>query len=182
MEGLKIENVVASSSMEVNIDLVQASKVLEGSEYDREKFPGLIYRIKDPKTAILLFSSGKVVCTGGKNQDDAKRSVNKVKELLNEGGLETSNQVDVKVQNIVASYGLGQDLNLNSVAMTLGLERVEYEPEQFPGLVYRPRDCDVVLLLFGSGKMVCTGAKDIPALEEAVDTVKHELKKAGLIH
>ncbi len=182
MEGLKIENVVASSSMEAKIDLVKASKVLEGSEYDKEKFPGLVFRIKDPKTAILLFSSGKVVCTGGKTLEDAEVSVNTIKGLLNEHGLETSEEVDVTVQNIVASYGLGQELNLNSVAMTLGLERVEYEPEQFPGLVYRPRDCDVVLLLFGSGNMVCTGGKNVPALEEAVDTVKHELKKAGLIH
>lgn len=182
MEGLKVENVVASSSMESKIDLVKASEVLEGAEYDKEKFPGLVFRIKDPKTAILLFSSGKVVCTGGKTMEDARVSVNKVKDLLNEHGLETSDEVDVKVQNIVASYGLKHDLNLNSVAMTLGLERVEYEPEQFPGLVYRPRDCDVVLLLFGSGNMVCTGAKDIPALEEAVNMVKQELKKAGLIH
>ncbi|MFO7792049.1 MAG: TATA-box-binding protein [Candidatus Saliniplasma sp.] len=182
MEGLKIENVVASSSMERNLDLEEASRVLDGSEYDPEKFPGLVYRVSDPKTAILLFTSGKVVCTGGKTVEEARTSVNKVKKLLNEKGIETAEDIDVTVQNIVASYGLGADLNLNSVAITLGLERVEYEPEQFPGLVYRLRDSDVVLLLFGSGNMVCTGAKEIQDLEEAVDHIKDELKGAGLIH
>ncbi len=168
--------------MEVEIDLTDASSVLDGSEYDPDKFPGLVFRTRSPKTSLLLFSSGKVVCTGGKTLDDAKKGVNGLKSQLNGGGIDTSDEVEVVVQNIVASYGLGQDLNLNSIAITLGLERVEYEPEQFPGLVYRPRDCDVVLLLFGSGNMVCTGAKDIPSLEEAVELVKRELKKAGLIH
>lgn len=182
MEGLKIENVVASSSMERKLDLEEAARVLDGSEYDPEKFPGLVYRVDKPKTAILLFTSGKVVCTGGKTTEEARASVNKVKNLLREHDIETADEIEVTVQNIVASYGLGVDLNLNSVAITLGLERVEYEPEQFPGLVYRLRDSDVVLLLFGSGNMVCTGAKEISDLEEAVDHIKAELKGAGLIH
>ncbi|MFO8109464.1 MAG: TATA-box-binding protein [Thermoplasmata archaeon] len=182
MNGLKIENVVASSSMERKIDLEEASRVLEGSEYDPEKFPGLVFRVKEPKTAILLFTSGKVVCTGGKTTEDARSSVNKVKDLLNESGIEVTSEIEVTVQNIVASYGLGVDLNLNSVAITLGLERVEYEPEQFPGLVYRLQHSDVVLLLFGSGNMVCTGAKDIDDLEDAVEHIKGELRGAGLIH
>lgn len=182
MEGLKIENVVASSSMERNLDLEEISRVLEGSEYDPEKFPGLVYRVDEPETAILLFTSGKVVCTGGKTVEEARTSVNKVKDLLNEKDIETADDITVKVQNIVASYELGFDLNLNSVAITLGLERVEYEPEQFPGLVYRLQNSDVVLLLFGSGNMVCTGAKEISDLESAVNHIKEELKGAGLIH
>lgn len=182
MDGLKIENVVASSSMDEEMDLDEVSRELEKSEYDPDKFPGLVYRIDEPKTAILLFTSGKVVCTGGQTVDDAKTSVNKMKKLLNDNGIETAESVETKVQNIVASYELGIDLNLNSVAITLGLERVEYEPEQFPGLVYRLRDSPVVLLLFGSGKMVCTGGKVIEDLEEAVDHIEDELKGAGLMH
>ena len=182
MDGLKIENVVASSSMGEKLDLDEVSRALEESEYDPDKFPGLVYRISDPKTAILLFTSGKVVCTGGQTVDDAKTSVNKMKKLLNDNDIETADSVETTVQNIVASYELGVDLNLNSVAITLGLERVEYEPEQFPGLVYRLRDSPVVLLLFGSGKMVCTGGKVIEDLEEAVDHIKDELKGAGLMH
>ncbi len=182
MDGLRIENVVASSSLGSKIDLNNASSVLDGSEYDPEKFPGLVYRTRSPKTSILLFSSGKVVCTGGKTFDDANNSVNMLKTMLNGNGIDTSDEIEVKVQNIVASFGLGHTLNLNSVAITLGLDRVEYEPEQFPGLVYRPRDCNVVLLLFGSGNMVCTGAKDIESLEKAIELVREELGKAGLFH
>ncbi len=182
MDGLRIENVVASSSMGAKIDLIDVSKALDGSEYDRDKFPGLVFRSKSPKTSLLLFSSGKVVCTGGKTSDDAKKGVEKLKTLLNENGVETSDEIDVKIQNIVASYKLGQELNLNSVAITLGLERVEYEPEQFPGLVFRSEEHDVVLLLFGSGSVVCTGGKEIQDLEYAVKTIKKELKKVGLLH
>ncbi|MFW5904523.1 MAG: TATA-box-binding protein, partial [Candidatus Saliniplasma sp.] len=99
-----------------------------------------------------------------------------------ERDIETAEDITVTIQNIVASYSLEADLNLSSVAITLGLERVEYEPEQFPGLVYRLRESPVVLLLFGSGKMVCTGGKTIEDLEDAVELIKDELKGAGLIH
>ena len=182
MTSVKIENVVATSSLETKLDLEEATVVLNGSEYDPEVFPGLIFRMTDPKTSILLFRTGKIVCTGGKTVEDARAGVNKVKTLLNKGGIETVKDIEVTVQNIVATYSLEEDLNLNTVAMVLGLERVEYEPEQFPGLVYRVKDSCAVLLLFGTGKMVCTGAKNVEDLEEAVDYTKEELRRAGIIH
>lgn len=182
MDGLRVENVVASSSMGKKLDLDEVSRALEESEYDPDKFPGLIYRFEEPETAILLFTSGKVVCTGGETVEEAETSVNKMKELLNDNSIETAEEVKTWIQNIVGSYELGVDLNLNSVAITLGLERVEYEPEQFPGLVYRVPDLDVVLLIFSSGKMVCTGGKRIEDLEEGVDHIEDELRGAGLLH
>ncbi len=181
MEGLTIENVVASSSIGNELDLWEVNEALEGSEYDPDKFPGLIYKMDEPNTSLLLFSSGKMVCTGGVTLDEPQKSVDKIKRLLNEGGIETADEVKAKIQNIVASYELDTDLNLNSVAITLGLEKVEYEPEQFPGLVYRLDDSPVVLLLFGSGRMVCTGGKNEEQLEEGVEKIKEELKKAGLL-
>ncbi len=181
MEGLTIENVVASSSIGKELDLWEVHEALEGSEYDPDKFPGLIYKMKDPNTSLLLFSSGKMVCTGGVTLDEPQKSVDKIKRLLDEGGIETADEVVAKIQNIVASYELKTELNLNSVAITLGLERVEYEPEQFPGLVYRLDESPVVLLLFGSGRMVCTGGKNEEQLEDGVEKIKEELKKAGLL-
>ncbi len=181
MEGLTIENVVASSSIGNELDLWDVHEALEGSEYDPDKFPGLIYKMDNPNTSLLLFSSGKMVCTGGVTLEEPQKSVDKIKKLLNEGGIETADEVKAEIQNIVASYELDTDLNLNSVAITLGLERVEYEPEQFPGLVYRLDDSPVVLLLFGSGRMVCTGGKNEEQLEEGVEKIKEELKKAGLL-
>jgi transcription initiation factor TFIID TATA-box-binding protein len=85
------------------------------------------------------------------------------------------------VQNIVASSDLGQKINLNVIAITLGLERVEYEPEQFPGLVYRLDDPKVVLLIFGSGKLVCAGARIPQDIDKAVDKITKELQAAGLL-
>ncbi len=181
MEGLTIENVVASSSIGEELDLWDVHEALDESEYDPDKFPGLIYKLDEPNTSILLFSSGKMVCTGGVTLDEPQKSVDKVKNLLNENGIETADEVIAKIQNIVASYELNTDLNLNSVAITLGLERVEYEPEQFPGLVYRLQDSPVVLLLFGSGRMVCTGGKNKEQLRDGVERIKDELNKAGLL-
>jgi len=87
----------------------------------------------------------------------------------------------IEVQNIVASGDLGARINLNAIAISLGLERVEYEPEQFPGLVYRLDAPKVVVLLFGSGKLVCTGARKPEDAEAAVDKITEELKAAGLL-
>ena len=85
------------------------------------------------------------------------------------------------MQNIVASSDLGQKINLNVIAITLGLERVEYWPEQFPGLVYRLDEPKVVLLLFGSGKLVCAGARIPQEIEKAVDKITKELEAARLL-
>ncbi|MBS3781255.1 MAG: TATA-box-binding protein [Candidatus Thermoplasmatota archaeon] len=178
---IKIENVVASSSLGEELDLEKVNRALDRSEYDPDKFPGLIYKLEEPNTSLLLFSSGKVVCTGGVTVEEPQRSVEKVKRLLNENGIDTTDEVKAEIQNIVASYDLENEFNLNSLAITLGLERVEYEPEQFPGLVYRFKDSPVVLLLFGSGRMVCTGSKSEEQLKGGVEKIEDELDKAGLL-
>ena len=182
MAKIKIENVVASTSLGEELDLQSIALALDGAEYEPEQFPGLIYRLKEPKTATLLFRSGKVVCTGAKSLDDVKIAVAKVAKQIEKAGIKVNTQPKVEVQNIVASSDLEQEINLNAIAISLGLERVEYEPEQFPGLVYRIDVPKVVLLLFGSGKLVCTGAKKPQDVEEAVKKITEELKAAGLLH
>jgi len=130
------------------------SQALEVSEYDPEKFPGLIYRIKEPKTALLLFGSGKAICTGGKSLNDVRESVDIVADKLLKAGIPVERHPEITVQNIVATSDLGAGINLANIAISLGVEHIEYEPEQFPGLVYRLEDPKVVCLLFGTGKMV----------------------------
>ncbi|MGA1822668.1 MAG: TATA-box-binding protein [Thermoplasmatota archaeon] len=178
---IKVENMVASSSAEAVLDLPKISMRLEDAEYIPEKFPGLIYKLKDPKTALLLFTSGKIVCTGAKNVEMVHKAVNTVLTEIGKLGIEVTKDPEIIIQNIVATSDLKRDLNLNSLAITLGLEKVEYEPEQFPGLVYRVGEPKVVLLLFGSGKIVCTGAKEIEEIGIALDVVVKELRGAGLI-
>jgi transcription initiation factor TFIID TATA-box-binding protein len=170
---------VASASLGTELDLPAIAISLEGAEYEPERFPGLIYRLKEPKTATLLFRSGKVVCTGAKSVEQVKVAIDKVIKQLEKVGIHIKNEPKIEIQNIVASSDLGQSINLNAIAITLGLERVEYEPEQFPGLVYRLDVPKVVLLLFGSGKLVCTGARKPQDVEDAVDKITVELRGAG---
>jgi transcription initiation factor TFIID TATA-box-binding protein len=173
--------VVASAFLGTELDLKVLSVSLEGADYEPESFPGLIYRIKVPKTATLLFHSGKAVCTGAKSFDQVRLAIDNVTTQIRKAGIILDKEPEIKVQNIVASSDLGQKINLNVMAITLGLDRVEYEPEQFPGLVYRLDEPKVVLLLFGSGKLVCTGAKRPQDVEAAVDKVTEELRSAGLL-
>ncbi|MEE9237263.1 MAG: TATA-box-binding protein [Thermoplasmata archaeon] len=178
---MKIENVVASTSLGSELDLQAIALALGGAEYEPEQFPGLIYRLKDPKTATLLFRSGKVVCTGAKSLENVRTAIRIVAEQIEAAGIEIDRDPEIEVQNIVASSDLEQEINLNAIAISLGLDRVEYEPEQFPGLVYRLDDPKVVVLLFGSGKLVCTGARKPEDVVRAVDKITEELKAAGLL-
>ena len=143
---IKIENIVASASIGKDIVLTDVSRALEGVNFNREQFPGLVFKLKDPKTAALIFSSGKLVCTGAKSIDDSKLAIKKTVDLMREVDTEIPHEFEIKIQNIVASANLQSTLNLEAVA--LELEDTEYEPEQFPGLVYRLSDPKVVLLLF----------------------------------
>jgi transcription initiation factor TFIID TATA-box-binding protein len=176
MAVIKIENVVASTSLGGELDLQAIALALDGAEYEPEQFPGLIYRLKEPKTATLLFRSGKVVCTGAKSLEQVKTAISKVAKQIEAAGIVIKGE-----PNIVASSDLGAKINLNAIAISLGLEKVEYEPEQFPGLVYRIDNPKVVVLLFGSGKLVCTGARKPEDVEAAVDKITEELKAAGLL-
>jgi transcription initiation factor TFIID TATA-box-binding protein len=181
MATIKIENVVASLSLGVELDLQSIALALDNAEYSPEQFPGLVCRLKDPKTAALLFRSGKVVCTGAKSIEAVGRAVDIVTARIEASGVKVNRNPEITVQNIVASANLHADLNLNAIAIGLGLEKVEYEPEQFPGLVYRMENPKVVVLLFGSGKLVCTGAKKPEDAERAVDKIADELRALGLL-
>jgi transcription initiation factor TFIID TATA-box-binding protein len=181
MAKIRIENVVASTSLGKELDLKSISKALEGAEYEPEQFPGLVYRMKSPKAATLLFRSGKVVCTGAKSLEEVRTAIDQLVKQIEAAGVPVTKKPEIIVQNIVASADLGSVINLNAIAISLSLEKVEYEPEQFPGLVYRLDKPKVVVLLFGSGKMVCTGARKTEDVELAVERITKELRDAGLL-
>jgi transcription initiation factor TFIID TATA-box-binding protein len=178
---IKIENVVATTSIGKELDLQSIAGALKGAQYDTERFPGLVYRIKEPKTAMLLFRSGKVVCTGAKTLDQVRTAIDLLVKQIEALGLPVTKKPEIIVQNIVASADLGSVINLSTIAISLSLEKVEYEPEQFPGLVYRLDSPKVVVLLFGSGKMVCTGARKTEDVELAVEQITKELRDADLL-
>ena len=172
----KIENIVASGSIADFIDLETISAKMENCDLNKKRFPGAVYRIKDPKVAFLIFSTGKVVITGAKNHEDLARSQHILIQKMKEAGVICHDTPDVAVTNMVCSYDLGTKINLNKVVMTLSLESIEYEPEQFPGLVYRIPDPKVVALLFSSGKIILTGEKN---MDEAVKGLEYLKQKLG---
>ena len=150
-----------------------------GVEYRPEQFPGLVFRLKRPKTATLIFNSGKMVCTGAKSEKEARRAVKKVIKELKKGGIIIISKPELKIQNIVASASLGGTIDLEKAAYSLG--KTMYEPEQFPGLIYRMDVPKVVILLFASGKLVCTGAKKEEDVYEAVHKLHGVLEEQELI-
>ncbi|MEM5801473.1 MAG: TATA-box-binding protein [Candidatus Aenigmatarchaeota archaeon] len=177
---IKIENIVASASLGVRVPLEKMIKHLEGTEYEPEQFPGLVYRVKEPKAATLIFSSGKVVCTGARSIEDVKRVIKKVIDAIKSAGLGDPTKYTIQIENIVASAKLKSSLNLDKIAFEV--EESEYEPEQFPGLVLRMRNPKVAFLLFSSGKIVCTGARKIKDVESAVEMLSNKLKSIGAIN
>ena len=171
---------MASATLNQRVDLNAVVKGYPGVEYRPEQFPGLVFRLKRPKTATLIFNSGKMVCTGAKSEKEAKRAVMKVIRELKKSGIIIIGKPELKIQNIVASANLSGLIDLERSAYSLG--RTMYEPEQFPGLIYRMDVPKVVILLFASGKLVCTGAKKEEDVYEAVSKLHKTLEEEDLIY
>ena len=178
--SIRIQNVVASATLNQKFDLNAIVKGNPTVEYRPKQFPGLVFRLKRPKTAILIFSTGKMVCTGAKSEKEAKRAVKKVVRELKTSGIIIPGKPEIKIVNIVASANLLGRIELEEAVYSLG--RTMYEPEQFPGLIYRMDDPKVVILLFASGKLVCTGATKEDDVHEAVDNLRQQLEKNDLIY
>ena len=128
-----------------------------------------------PKASALLFSSGKIICTGTKSIKEAKNAISAIIKKLGAVSVKVKGKPDIEVQNMVASGAIGSKLNLNDIVFKF--ENTEYEPEQFPGLVYKLADSNVTFLLFGTGKIVVTGAKSEREIIESVYILRDQLKK-----
>jgi len=178
--SVRIENVVASVIMNQKFDLDAISGNVPGIEYSPERFPGLVYRLLKPRTATLIFSSGKMVCTGAKSEKEVHNAVKKIIKNLKDRNIVIIGTPEITIQNIVASANLYAEVNLEKAAFLL--DNVMYEPEQFPGLIYRMATPKVVLLIFSSGKMVCTGAKHEDEVKIAVEKVYQKLKDLCVLY
>tara|TARA_B100000029_G_scaffold41619_1_gene38737 strand:- start:212 stop:811 length:600 start_codon:yes stop_codon:yes gene_type:complete len=176
---VSIENVVASATVDQKMDLNAITKNFPDVEYHPDQFPGLVFRIKSPKTATLIFTSGKMVCTGAKSEQMSRNAVKTVVTKLRQGGIKVKKDAVVTIQNIVASINLGGRIHLEQAARTL--PRSMYEPEQFPGLIHRMLDPKTVILLFSSGKLVCTGAKKEEDVYRSVNNLHASLEEKELM-
>jgi transcription initiation factor TFIID TATA-box-binding protein len=176
---IHVQNIVAAATLNQKVDLSAIVKGYPGVEYRPEQFPGLVFRLKKPKTATLIFNSGKMVCTGAKSEQEAHRAVMTVVKELKKGGIIVISKPDFKVVNIVASAGLGGRVDLELAVEALG--KTMYEPEQFPGLIYRMDEPKVVILVFASGNLVCTGARKEQDVYDAVHKLHERLEEKNLI-
>jgi len=176
---IDIVNVVASATIDQTLDLNDIIKKFPDTEYHPEQFPGLVFRLRNPKTATLIFRTGKMVCTGSKSSDLARKAVKLVVQKLRKGGIKIKKDAVVTIQNIVSSINLGGKIHLEKAARTL--PRSMYEPEQFPGVIHRMIDPKTVILIFASGKLVCTGAKTEKDVFRSVNNLHNLLEEKDLM-
>jgi len=176
--GVKIQvvNIVLSVTYEgVEFNLERLTKSLEEARYDPEVFPGIAYKSVDPSASFLIFASGKMNCVGARSMNDAKLAIQKLTRKLKKTGIKIKSEPKVKVQNIVASFDFGREFDLEKIARSF--ENTEYEPEVFPGLVFRLEEPKTVVLLFVSGKGVCAGAKSMADIKKSAVAVTRLLKQ-----
>ncbi len=176
---VSVENVVASASVDQKIDLNEITEKFPDTEYHPEQFPGLVFRLSNPRTATLIFRTGKMVCTGAKSEEMSIKAVITVVQKLRKGKIKIKNDAIVTVQNIVAAINLGGKIHLEKAARTL--PRSMYEPEQFPAVIHRMLDPKTVILIFTSGKLVCTGAIHEEEIHRSVNQLHSLLEEKNLM-
>jgi len=177
---VKIENVVAFAVLNRKISLNKLVEKMNNTEYNPERFPGLVYRISNPRASALIFSTGKIVCTGTKTTEMAKEATNKVVDDIRKAGIPMPKKFTIIIENIVASTKIEAKPKLMLEDMAIQMDEVEYDPERFPGLVYRMRNPRIVFLLFGSGKIICAGGRNIEDIHKALGKLKKRLEGMGL--
>ncbi|KAH0728118.1 hypothetical protein KY284_003983 [Solanum tuberosum] len=152
-----LQNIVSTVNLDCKLDLKAIALQARNAEYNPKRFAAVIMRIREPKTTALIFASGKMVCTGAKSEQQSKLAARKYARIIQKLGFPAKFK-DFKIQNIVGSCDVKFPIRLEGLAYAHGAFS-SYEPELFPGLIYRMKQPKIVLLIFVSGKIVITGAK-----------------------
>ena len=181
MTNIKIENIVVYSQIADSFNIQQLSEEMPEFLYNPDDFNGVTLKLDEPKTAVLILPNGRAICTGAKTIEDAETSIKKVANKLKKVGFTIVSKPKVETQNIIASTDVEKELHLSSISTGLILEHVNYEPENFPGLIYKMDDIGAIMLLFSSGKIVCTGAKNMEDVSTAFETMKEKLSSIGAL-
>jgi len=181
-KGFRIQNVVATATFNGNVDLHAIARAFPEAEYRPAVFPGLAFRLKTPKTCTLIFKSGKMVCTGAKSERQVRTAILKVTRELHSAGIMIAGDPEIQIQNVVASGGLGERVNIEELCQRAPVDvKVMYEPEQFPGAIYRMEEPKVVFLIFSNGRIVCVGAKKEEEISEAVKNLRRTLEETRVL-
>jgi len=180
---INIENIVASATVKHRMELNAVVRAFPDAEYRPGRFPGLVFRLKKPRTSTLIFGSGKMICTGARSEKEAERALRKLVKVLKEGGILIMGKPEIRIVNVVATVNLGGSVDLSELYESeRGMRgRIVYEPEQFPGLIYRMDSPRAVFLIFSSGKLVCTGARKEEDVHQAAIKLHRKLEDKNLI-
>ncbi len=179
--SVKIQNIVASGSVAESVDLEFIGNTIPNCTFTRKKFPGAVLHLQNPKSAALIFASGRVVLTGNHRPEDIPLALQTLVQHLREAGISCKDNPQIKVTNIVCTYDLGFPINLVRITIEfMDTEQIEYEPEAFPGLVYRIPDPKIVFLLFSSGKIVITGGKNMGDVQSGLEILMEKLRVIGI--
>jgi len=170
----QLQNIVSTVNMGVKLDLKKIALHARNAEFNPKRFAAVIMRIREPRTTALIFSSGKMVCTGAKSEEDSRLAARKYARIVQKLGFPTKFK-DFKIQNMVGSCDVKFPIRLEGLVLTHS-QFSSYEPELFPGLIYRMVKPRIVLLIFVSGKVVLTGAKVRQEIYEAFDNIYPILK------
>lgn len=179
---VKVVNMVGSGSLNAELDLETLSEEIgqPRARYDPDKYPGMYLRFEEEAPLITVYRTGKYIITGPTSKDELYDLRERFLTFLSDiDAIENATDEWFSVQNYVCTGELNQTLNLNALAIGLGLEQTEYEPEQFPGLIYRPEGHNGVVLLFATGRIVITGCRSVDAAEEIFTDLKDDL--AGVV-
>lgn len=171
-------NVVGSGQLNTELDVEKLAEDITQAEtrYDPQKYHGLYVRFGEETPLLVVYRSGKYIITGADSEREVQRFRKRFLSLMHElNAIDADEDISFKIQNYVCQGNLNQQTNLNALAIGLGLENTEYEPEQFPGLVYRPVGFDCVILVFGSGEVIVTGASKLETAQQAFDDLKSKV-------
>lgn len=173
---VKIVNVVASAALGQKVNLNSIIRSFSSAGYPSKQFPGIVLRLRKPKTAFLIFRTGKIVCVGGRTENEAYEAIEHFLHSLVKRQIIVSKRPKFRVNNIVASVNLGRPVDLTSISTW---PKTIYEPEQFPALIYRMEHTNIVFLIFSSGRVICLGAKNEDELESAIQKLFQKLNLSG---
>lgn len=178
--AVTVQNIVGTGSLgvELNLDSLLADLDVAEKKYDPSFYPGAYLRLEDDGPLITVYRTGKYIISGGTSVEELHQVRDQLLDRLANLGVVSSDVREAfSVSNVVGTADIGRELDLNALTIGLGLENAEYEPEQFPGLIYRPEGYNCVVLMFRSGKVVVTGANSVEVAEETFEAVKEQVEE-----
>lgn len=185
---VSVVNIVSSGKFDVELDLAAVAEDLRqfdfivDVEHSRRRGNRLLIEFEDNESLGIVAPTGVYVFTGADTHDEVEEARFYLTTALSELGIisspePTSDEIvdEFEVKNLVSTADVEYEVNLDALAIGLGLENTEYEPEQFPGLVYRPSSESCTILVFSSGKVVVTGVRNKEVAEREFASLKEEM-------